>query len=119
MGNKKKKIHRILALFMAFMMVFTMIPTSAFAAETTSKEADYELRVLTFEDEDYQNDVSNYWSSLVDNPQYGGKLLYGDSGTGVTSEEEAYKWTDAGNTELTHTMVKGKSWVGSGDTWCY
>lgn len=33
MGNKTKKKHRVLALLMAFMMVFSMIPTSAFAAE--------------------------------------------------------------------------------------
>lgn len=64
-------------------------------------QADGELAVLTFEDEDYKGGTSDYWSSLVDNPQYGGKLLYGEGGAGVSSEAEAYKWTDAGTTYLT------------------
>jgi hypothetical protein len=60
----------------------------------------YTLRVLTFEDADYKGD-GNYlgkkdWSSLIDSPQYGGKLLYGDSGYGPTD----YNWYDQNNTEL-------------------
>ena len=41
----------------------------------------YELRVLTFEDADYKGGTNfaggNDWTSLIDDPQYGGKLLYG------------------------------------------
>lgn len=59
---------------------------------------DYTLRVLTFEDADYQGE-GNYlgnrdWSSLIDNPQYGGSMLYGD----FTKSD--YKWYDQNNTEL-------------------
>lgn len=54
---------------------------------------DYELRTLTFEDKDYKGNGSMQstnqanWSSLIDNPQYGGKLLYGESKQGCTSNE--------------------------------
>ena len=72
---------------------------------------DYELRVLTFEDEDAQ--FSEYtldyadgwsgrtittWSDLIDDPQYGGPLTYAD----YMSAE--YHWYDEGNTELAHTF---------------
>ena len=68
---------------------------------------DYELRVLTFEDEDKQfspytldyagADIET-WSDLIDDPQYGGPLMYGDFTTA------AYTWWDEGNTELCHTF---------------
>lgn len=72
---------------------------------------DYELRVLTFEDEDAQ--FSEYsldyaddwagrtittWSDLIDDPQYGGPLTYAD----YMSAE--YHWYDEKNTELAHTF---------------
>lgn len=72
---------------------------------------DYELRVLTFEDEDAQ--FSEYtldyaddwagrtittWSELIDDPQYGGPLTYADY------MSAAYHWYDEGNTELAHTF---------------
>lgn len=56
------------------------------------KAVEYELRVLTFEGE--------YWSSLIDTPQYGGPLLYGESGAGPAD----YEWYDDGNTFLKHVM---------------
>ena len=71
------------------------------------KALDYELRVLTFEDEDtkftpYSLDYAgvdiNTWSDLIDNPPYGGPLTYGDYMTAM------YNWYDEGNTELTHTF---------------
>lgn len=72
---------------------------------------DYELRVLTFEDADYKGGTNfaggNDWTSLIDNPQYGGKLLYGEGGTGVNSLEDAYTWADANNTWLTSTLCYG------------
>ncbi len=65
---------------------------------------DGELAILTFEDEDYKGGSTDYWSSLVDDSQYAGSLLYGASGTGVYTEAEAYKWVDAGNTFLTSVV---------------
>ena len=68
---------------------------------------DYELRVLTFEDEDaqfseytldYAGATITTWSDLVDDPQYGGPLTYAD----YMSAE--YHWYDEGNTELAHTF---------------
>lgn len=74
-------------------------------------ELTYELRVLTFEDEDakfepYTLDYAydwagaeiTTWSDLIDNPQYGGPLTYADQ---MSAE---YYWYDEANTELTHTF---------------
>ena len=72
--------------------------------------ATYELRVLTFEDADakftpytlnYCNKSISTWSDLIDERQYGGPMLYGDSGYGMDSP---YQWYDEKNTELRHTM---------------
>ena len=86
---------RIVSLLLALVMAVSLLPVSAFAAD------DYELRVLTFEDADYKGGTNfaggSNWSSLIDDPQYGGKLLYG-SGGGVDSIDAAYKWTDTNNT---------------------
>lgn len=66
-----------------------------------------ELRVLTFEDADakfssYSLDYAGVdittWSDLIDDPQYGGPLTYGDY------QNTMYYWYDEGNTELTHTF---------------
>lgn len=56
------------------------------------KATEYELRVLSFE--------GSYWSALIDSPQYGGPLLYGESGMGPAD----YSWYDEGNTFLKHEM---------------
>ena len=72
-----------------------------------------DVMVLTFEDEDYKGEESDYWSSLVDDRQYGGKLLYGESGTGVYDEAEAYRWYDEGNTFLSSML--NNSW----GSWAY
>ena len=92
---------RIVSLLLALVMAVSLLPVSTFAAD------DYELRVLTFEDADYKGGTNfaggSNWSSLIDDPQYMGPLLYG-SGGGFSSEEEAYKWTDANNTGLTHVF---------------
>ena len=70
-------------------------------------ELTYELRVLTFEDQDvkfypYTLDYAGVeitkWSDLIDNPPYGGPLTYGDY------MNTAYTWWDEGNTELCHTF---------------
>ncbi|MDE5690767.1 MAG: DUF4465 domain-containing protein [Alistipes sp.] len=72
-----------------------------------------ELRVLTFEDADYKgtdNGGKGFadWSSLIDNPQYKGTLLYPEA------EDEAwlYNWNDDNNTflasELTNNYLDHK-----------
>ena len=57
----------------------------------------YEVRTLTFEDADYRgsgNVVGEMnWSSLIDDPEYNGSLLYGEGAS-------TYMWYDEGNTEL-------------------
>ena len=99
-------LFTVLALVLAIVMVCSLLPVSAFAAEP-----DYELRVLTFEDADYKGGTNfaggNNWTSLIDSPQYGGKLLYGESGAGVDSVDAAYKWTDKNNTWLSNTLSEG------------
>lgn len=70
--------------------------------------APFQTRVLTFEDVDYKGGKNfaggNNWSSLIDNPQYSGKLLYGETGMGYFAAEDAYTWTDEKNTGLSHTL---------------
>lgn len=34
------------------------------------------------------------WSALIDSPEYGGPLLYGENGYGFSTEEGVYEWTD-------------------------
>ena len=72
------------------------------------KALDYELRVLTFEDEDtkftpysldYANKTISNWSDLVDDAQYGGTLTYNNYG------EATYYWYDEGNTEIEHSFT--------------
>ena len=76
-------------------------------AVEAEEELPYELRILTFEDEDakfypYTLDYAGVdittWSDLVDDPQYGGPLTYGDYMSAM------YTWWDEGNTELMHTF---------------
>lgn len=35
------------------------------------------------------------WNALIDSKQYGGALLYGESGGGFTEDNGVYEWTDA------------------------
>ena len=72
------------------------------------KALDYELRVLTFEDEDtkftpysldYANKTISKWSDLVDDAQYGGTLTYNNYG------EATYYWYDENNTEIEHSFT--------------
>ena len=80
---------RIVSFLMALVMAVSLLPITSLAEDT---QEDYDLRVLTFEDADYKGGVNfaggTDWSSLIDDPQYGGTLLYG-SGGGVASEDEA------------------------------
>lgn len=85
------------------------ISTTIALADLTKPEPElpYELRILTFEDQDvkfssYPLDYAEVeitkWSDLIDDPQYGGPLTYGDYQTAM------YTWYDEGNTELCHTF---------------
>lgn len=98
---------RIVSFLMALVMAVSLLPITSLAEDT---QEDYDLRVLTFEDADYKGGVNfaggTDWSSLIDDPQYGGTLLYG-SGGGVASEDEAYKWTDENNTWLHNVLSQG------------
>ena len=78
------------------------------AKDQLVKEPTYELRVLTFEDEDAKFSTYNLdyagvdittWSDLIDDPQYMGLLTYGNN-----QQDAMYTWWDEGNTELTHTF---------------
>lgn len=57
-----------------------------------------ELRVLTFEDADYKGaaETTNYWSNLIDDPEYGGPILYGADGC---------TWYDENNTFITSSIL--------------
>ena len=99
-----KKKTQLLSLLLVLTMLLAFVPASAQAVDETP----YDLRVLTFEDADYKGGANfaggSDWTSLIDDPQYGGPLLYGSSGAGVTTESEAYKWTDENNTMLSHVF---------------
>ena len=130
---------RIISLLMALVMAVSLLPVSAFAegetpseptgdavvetvgegaavetaggtseedeqeVETQEDASDYELRVLTFE--------GDYWDALIDQ-QYGGKLLYGEGGSGM---ETPYTWADE-TTGLSHAFPKNNSY---GPPYCY
>lgn len=70
----------------------------------------YEVRTLTFEDADYRGSGNvvggNDWSSLIDDAEYNGTLLYGDG-------KDTYMWYDEGNTELSWDGLQGvEFWSG-------
>ena len=62
-------------------------------AASCDKEPEYTLKTLSFE--------GSKWDALVDSPQYGGPLLYGDMVSGVD-----YNWYDQGNTELASELCE-------------
>lgn len=74
-------------------------------ARYNDENSTYELRILTFEDEDakftpysldYAGKAINTWSDLVDDTQYGGSLTYNNYNV------DTYYWHDENNTELYH-----------------
>ncbi len=98
--------------------IFTLVTLFLVAITSNAQSnVNYEIRTLTFEDTDYKGTKPNYaggtnWSSLIDDPQYGGPMLYG-SGMGFSSVEDAYTWTDENNTWLSNTLSEGYG------SWCY
>lgn len=90
-----------------FKAIYGEVESEIVTITANEPELSYELRVLTFEDEDtkFQPYTLDYagadittWSDLIDDPQYGGPLTYGDY------SNTAYTWWDEGNTELCHTF---------------
>ena len=59
---------------------------------TSCSDDDENLKRLDFE--------GNQWATLIDNPQYGGELLYGDGGETPVS----YSWSDA-TSKLTSSLT--------------
>lgn len=53
-----------------------------------------------------------YWNAQIDTKQYGGKLLYGESGMGYEEDNGVYEWTDA--TTKLHSKLNE-----SYDSWAY
>ena len=62
------------------------------ATFTSCSDDDEDVRTLGFE--------GGSWASLIDEPQYGGTLLYGDGGTTPVS----YSWSDA-NSKLSSSLT--------------
>lgn len=52
------------------------------------------------------------WNDLIDTPEYGGKLLYGESGQGFSEDNDVYEWTDY--TTSLHSKINN-AW----GSWCY
>lgn len=94
-----KKVYFLTALG-CMMAASTSVPCWA----DDSSDANYTISVLTFENDDYLGDGNmlgeKNWSSLIDNPQYGGPLLYGPDGYGYFDAADNYYWYDQNNTEL-------------------
>lgn len=49
------------------------------------------VKEATFYTIDFEGDK---WNALIDSPEYGGKLLYGERGFGFDTDEGVYEWTD-------------------------
>ncbi len=90
----RKIFKEAVSVLLVLTMCILLLPVTAFATEDIQEE--YELRVLTFEDEGNEN----YWSDLIAEDQYSDPMLY----VGTAKESEAYKWYDEGNTELSHIL---------------
>jgi len=81
-----------------------ILAVAALFAVSSCADDDSVQKTLSFE--------GSYWTNLIDNPQYGGKLLYGDPYE-VTSEwgnytsylGNAYSWYDSDNTKLSSQTV--------------
>lgn len=108
----KKQVLFMSAAFVCAMAAFTSCskidnPSGDSGTGTGSDEVPGQtIRVLTFEDADWKAGTNylgqQYWSSLIDYPQYGGKMLYP-----TDAKTPAYNWSDDGNTFLAHIIVAG------------
>ena len=68
-------------------------------------------KAAVYETVDFEGE---YWNALIDPKQYGGKLLYGESGMGYEEDNGVYEWTDA--TTSLHSKLNGSD--GSWAYWC-
>ena len=98
--------------FMAFAAIACGLSFTSCSNEDNTGDAPYiHYRVLTFEDEDWGTGTNfvgeSNWSSLIDSPQYGGKLLYPQTELDDYSyaDVELYRWSDKGNTNLAHELT--------------
>lgn len=66
-------------------------------------------KAAVYETVDFEGE---YWNALIDPKQYGGKLLYGESGMGYEEDNGVYEWTDA--TTSLHSKLNG-----SDGSWAY
>lgn len=66
-------------------------------------------KAAVYETVDFEGE---YWNALIDPKQYGGKLLYGESGKGYEEDNGVYEWTDA--TTSLHSKLNG-----SDGSWAY
>lgn len=95
----------------------TMRVATTIAKADLVEKPKYELRVLSFDDgterfepytiTGYDASTSSYydhtvtsWSDLIDTPEYGGPLTYGDMGYSGEMRGCDYHWYDEGNTYL-------------------
>ena len=57
-----------------------------------------------------------YWNAQIDTKQYGGKLLYGETGMGFTEDNGVYEWTNATTPAIllteapTHSSLGLQAW---------
>ena len=108
----KKQVLFMSAAFVCAMAAFTSCskidnPSGDSGTGTGSDEVPGQtIRVLTFEDADWKAGTNylgqQYWSTLIDYPQYGGKMLAPTEAT-----TPAYNWSDDGNTFLAHIIIGG------------
>lgn len=92
----------------------TLRVKTSIAKKDLVKEPSYELRVLTFEDEDvkfepYELEYGEYWeirkwSDLIDKQQQDGDLLYD------ASYCTPYTWWDENNTNIKHIFTDSYGW---------
>lgn len=93
---------------MAFAAITCGLTFTACSNEDNSGDYPYR-RVLTFEDADWGTGTNflgqKSWSSLIDDAQYYGSLLY-------DNEDEEYGWSDEGNTWLASELYSYPFWSG-------
>lgn len=58
---------------------------------TGCSDEDHPVEAPKYYTVDFEGDK---WNALIDSPEYGGKMLYGESGYGFTEDEGVYEWTD-------------------------
>ncbi len=98
-------------LFLAFASV-ALFAISCSEVESINPDDEPTYAVLTFEDEDWKGG-ENYtgsasWSSLIDDAEYGGSLLYNNDENWIGQSE--YVWSDDNNTYLAVPELLDSAW---------